>query len=326
MDNTKTVISLFSGYGGLERGLVLAGEKIRVAAFCEIEAYAAANIISKMETGQMAPAPVWTDVKTLDARQFRGVVDILTGGFPCQPFSGAGKRAADDDPRHLFPDVLRCIRDARPRTVFLENVYGIVSAVLTGDGWNDPAGTPVLLHVLRELERVGYSATAGVFSSRETGGSHQRKRVFILGHATAGLHGAYNAGESQRQKPQLRNRPCAGAVGHAKHNGRYGAEESRGAAPCGHNHAEGKGAPVQPTGTGRPRELRDIPRRQLIARPGEEQYSWELPRTEPRLGGATNGAATTNNSTANRVDRIRMLGNGVDPHAAARAWKLLQIK
>jgi DNA (cytosine-5)-methyltransferase 1 len=67
--------------------------------------------------------------------------------------------------------------------VFLENVEGIISAKLIGDGWRDPAGTPVLLHVLRELERMGYRATAGVFSSAEIGASHQRKRVYILAMA-----------------------------------------------------------------------------------------------------------------------------------------------
>jgi len=98
----------------------------------------------------------------------------------CQPFSCAGARGGDEDPRHLFPAILAGIRICRPAIVFLENVEGIISAKLAGSGWNDPAGTPVLLHVLRELERVGYRATAGIFSASEVGAPHQRKRVFIM--------------------------------------------------------------------------------------------------------------------------------------------------
>jgi DNA (cytosine-5)-methyltransferase 1 len=150
--------------------------------FSEIEAFACANLVAKMEAGLLDAAPIWTDLKTLPWDEFRGKVDILSGGFPCQPFSCAGKRDGDEDPRHLFPYILDGIGRCRPSIVFLENVEGILSAKLSGDNWRDPAGTPVLLHVLRELERVGYKATAGIFSASEVGAPHQRKRVFIMAH------------------------------------------------------------------------------------------------------------------------------------------------
>jgi len=149
----------------------------------EIEAFACANLVAKMEAGELDAAPIWTDIKSFDGGAFRGRVDILTGGFPCQPFSVAGYRNIDDDPRHLFPYILNTIRDVQPELVFLENVEGIIGAKLKSDGWNDPSGTPVLLHVLRELERAGYRATWGIFSATEVGAPQRRNRTFVLAHA-----------------------------------------------------------------------------------------------------------------------------------------------
>lgn len=181
--NELTHISLCAGYGGIDLGLHrVFGQKLRTIAFSEIEAFAVENLLAKMEAGLLPAAPVWTDLRTFPWADFQGV-DILSGGFPCQPFSAAGKRNADSDPRHLFPAIVEGIRHAKPRLVFLENVEGIVSSKLAGDDWRDPSGTPVLLHVLRELERVGYRATAGIFSASEVGAPHQRKRVFILAHS-----------------------------------------------------------------------------------------------------------------------------------------------
>ena len=177
-----THISLCAGYGGIDLALDrIFGREVRTIAFSEIEAFAIANLVTKMEAGEIPPAPVWTDLRTFPWGDFDGV-DILSGGFPCQPFSAAGRGDADSDPRHLFPAILEGIRIARPAVVFLENVEGIISKKLKGDGWRDPAGTPVLLHVLRELERVGYRAEAGIFSAAEVGAPHQRKRTFIMAH------------------------------------------------------------------------------------------------------------------------------------------------
>lgn len=175
-------ISLCFGYGGIDLGLDrIFGDSLRLAAVCEIESFSLENAIAKMESGLIPAAPIWTDLRTFPWEEFQGV-SLVSGGFPCQPFSAAGRRAADADGRHLFPAILDGIKRCRPSLVFLENVEGIISAKLTGEGWNDPAGTPVLLHVLRELERVGYRAEAGIFSASQVGAPHQRKRIFILAH------------------------------------------------------------------------------------------------------------------------------------------------
>ena len=178
MDTTKAIthISLCSGYEGIGLGLRRVLPNLREIAFVEREGFPVANLVAKMEAGELDQAPVHTDLKTFPYRKFRGQVDILSGGFPCQPFSQAGSRKATEDPRHLFPYIAEGIRECQPRIVFLENVGGIISAK-TGDGES------VLKYVLRTLEGLGYRATAGIFSAEEVGAPHQRKRVFILGMA-----------------------------------------------------------------------------------------------------------------------------------------------
>jgi DNA (cytosine-5)-methyltransferase 1 len=188
VDHTKklkneelTHISLCTGYGGIDLGLQRAIQNVRTIAFVEIETFAVCNLVAKMENGLIEPAPIWSNLKTFPWEMFNGKVDILSGGFPCQPFSAAGRGEGDKDPRHLFPYIKEGIRKCRPSIVFLENVEGILSSKLKGQDWSDPEHTPVLLHILRELERLGYKATAGLFSASETGAPHQRKRIFILG-------------------------------------------------------------------------------------------------------------------------------------------------
>jgi site-specific DNA-cytosine methylase len=133
---------------------------------------AAETLLWRMEEGDIPPCPIWTDLRTLPWTSFADKVDVITGGFPCQPFSQAGKRKGVEDPRHLFPHIERGISITRPRLVFLENVPGILSS-LTSDG------EPVALYVLKRLETLGYKATAGIFSAGECRHPHQRKRVFF---------------------------------------------------------------------------------------------------------------------------------------------------
>lgn len=168
MDSAKTVthVSLCAGYGGIDLGLKRAIRGLRTIAFSEIEAFACANLVSKMEAGLLDPAPIWTNVKTFPWASFHGRVGILSGGYPCQPFSAAGKRLGKDDPRHLWPWIADGIRAMRPELCFFENVEGHISL-----GLRD---------VIQELGEIGYRTTWGVFSAGEIGADHRRKRVFIL--------------------------------------------------------------------------------------------------------------------------------------------------
>jgi len=121
-----------------------------------------------MESGFLDASPIWTDLKTFPWRAFCDRVDILSGGYPCQPFSSAGKRLGTDDSRHLWPYIADGIRILRPKLCFFENVEGHI--------------TLGLREVIGELESMGYAVSWGIFSAREVGAPHQRKRVFILAH------------------------------------------------------------------------------------------------------------------------------------------------
>ncbi|WP_092892765.1 DNA cytosine methyltransferase [Roseicitreum antarcticum] len=127
-----------------------------------------AVLIAAQRAGYFAPAPIWDDLRTFDARFFRGAFDIVLAGYPCQPFSAAGKRGGADDPRHLWPEVARVIEECRPEWVLLENVAGHVTLGLEA--------------VLRELWGMGYTPAAGLFSAAEVAAPHQRLRIFILAH------------------------------------------------------------------------------------------------------------------------------------------------
>lgn len=175
MDNSQTVdcIEFCFGYGGNHLGLKRVIPNLRCLAASEIEAYACANLVAKMEAGLLDPFPIWTDVKTFPSQDFSGLVDIFIASYPCQPFSSAGKRGGADDPRHLWPFVRRSIEIIQPRFVLLENVEGHVSLGLR--------------EVLTELALLGYRVensrgepTWGIFSAAEIGAPHNRKRVFIL--------------------------------------------------------------------------------------------------------------------------------------------------
>jgi len=168
-------ISLCAGYGGIDIGLGRVLPSIATICSVEIEAYAVANLLEKMETGQVVSHPVWSNIETFDARPFCGKVDILSGGFPCQPFSQAGNQKSTDDERHLFPHIERIIFECKPRIVFFENVEGIISAKVGGTEQS------VLHHVLQRVERLGYRVTAGLFSAEECGFPHRRKRAFVAG-------------------------------------------------------------------------------------------------------------------------------------------------
>ena len=176
MDHPKKLnhLSTCTGYGGIDLGFRRVGLPIHTVAYVEIEAFPIANLVKKMENGWMDVAPIWSDLKTFPYSDFYGKVDLFSGGFPCQPFSQAGHRRGSDDPRHLFPHLLKGIRElGRPSIIFFENVEGIISTEINGES--------VLKYVLSELEGLGYECESGIFSAEEEGGSHLRKRVFIIG-------------------------------------------------------------------------------------------------------------------------------------------------
>lgn len=209
---TIPLISMFSGCCGIELGIERCLPNLRCVAYVEREAWAVWNIVSKIEAGLLADAPIFTDVRDFpwDEHTPYMAEGMLTGGFPCQPSSSAGKRQADSDHRWLFPAVVTGISECQPACVFLENVDGLISATLLGDSWADPAGTPLLLHVMRELERVGYPGTFCVVSSSEVGATHIRKRVFILAFRADLLADSSGAGMEKYRPADCGDAPYGG--------------------------------------------------------------------------------------------------------------------
>jgi len=159
-------LSLCSGAGGIDLGLTIAIPGYRTVGHVERETFAAATLVARMEDATLDYAPVWDDVASFDGRPWRGAVDIVTAGYPCQPFSVAGKRLGTEDPRHLWPHVARIIGECEPPFVFLENVAHHLRL-----------GFP---EVASGLVGMGYRLAAGLFTAAEVGAPHKRERLFIL--------------------------------------------------------------------------------------------------------------------------------------------------
>jgi len=310
-EELQTVISFCTGYGGIERGLDLAGVKHRVICYVEIEAYVIANLLAKMESGELAAAPIWTNLKTFPAHLFRGAVDIITGGYPCQPFSQAGSRKGADDPRHLWPFIRQHIETIRPERTFFENVEGHISLGLST--------------VISDLEEDGYRTAWGLFSAEEVSAPHRRKRVFIMGNAehdgllaTAQQRSNLQNGnnDTQRQVKAIESTRTSEPRRNANiQSGKLAHTDSKRLQRSERESGTGKeGKPIRHAAEHYEEYVHRFP-----ARPNEEQYEWEHSRVESRLGGKSNGYSS-------RVDRLRLLGNGVVPQTAARAWEVLDAK
>lgn len=160
-------ISLCTGGGGLDLGVELAIPDARPIVLVEREAFAVATLVSAMENGLMAQAPVWSDVRTFNGRPWRGLVDGVIGGIPCQPHSVAGKRLGAKDERDLWADARRIIVQSGAWWCLIENVQGMLSTGGAERVWSD-------------LRRLGFEVEGGLFTSAEVGAPHERKRVFIL--------------------------------------------------------------------------------------------------------------------------------------------------
>ncbi len=171
VDSSKKFIclSFCTGYGGIELGVRRVIPTLRTIAYVEIETFAVANLVAKIEEGKLDAAPIWTNLKTFNAHPFRNKVDIVVGGYPCQPFSVAGKRKGEDDERHLWPFIRDHIQQIRPLYCFFENVAGHLRL-----GFD---------RVFRDLDELGYTVEADLFTASEVGAPHKRERLFILAHA-----------------------------------------------------------------------------------------------------------------------------------------------
>ena len=168
---THRVLSLCSGIGGLDLAVQTA-TRSRTICYVERESFAASLLVERMEKKELDHAPIWDDLTTFDGQPWRGIVDLIVAGFPCQPVSQAGKRKGQEDERWIWDDIVRIIREVQPRFVFLENVTGILSLGLGG--------------VLGDLALLGFDAEWLVLRASDVGAPHQRKRWFCLAYSSGG--------------------------------------------------------------------------------------------------------------------------------------------
>jgi len=261
-----------------------------------------------MEEGRLAPAPVWTDLRSFDGAAWSGCVDIVSAGYPCQPFSCAGARKGVEDPRHLWPEVKRIIRECGPALVVLENVQGHISKGLR--------------QVLEDLMELGFDAEWGVYSAAQAGSTQRRNRVFVL---------AYRCGRGFPFERQALDQDGGDASRDNIDRLDEAVAHSRRERPQGCNSGQG-GKGLADTRSKRPQGIvstRPTPR---AARRGSRaevsdatfppgpEGDWSnvpedlWPATESSIRGVVDGVPV-------RVDQLRALGNAVVPQQAALALR-----
>lgn len=285
-------LSLCSGHGGLELGLTIAEPGYESVCHVERNAFCASALVARMEDKAMDRAPVWDDVKSFDGRPWRGKVDILTAGYPCQPFAASGSRKAEKDPRHLWPDVRRIAEEIQPEWIFCENVEGHLDRGLQS--------------VLDDLARMDFEPKAGLFAAGEVGASHRRRRIFILAHANTST--IRMRGEHQVRRSGDAVRTVEPGIGEA-----ISPEGSR-------TELDGVLDDIQGgrSTSGNPYTL------PAFAPPPCDFKAWDKITSrhlglEPCLYGLDHGMA-------DRMERSEGAGNGVVPLAAAYAWRTLRVE
>ena len=295
-----------------------------------------------MEDASLDQAVIWDDIATFDGTPLRGAVDLVSAGYPCQPFSVAGKRRGADDPRHLWPHVARIIGEVEPPFVFLENVAHHLRL-----------GFP---EVASGLVGMGYKLAAGLFTAAEVGAPHKRERLFILAiregdeladparllwhplewrkpdGAAAALADA--EGECQREpadegdavagsgpawdEPRDDGRTLADADGERWMQAERGQPQVGRPDPFGGAVDDANGAGSQGRGDDTGEHAGEWPA--WPPGPGDadgwERYLRAAPNLEPAVRRGADGLA-------HRVDRLRLCGNGVVPLVAAHALRTL---
>lgn len=331
-------LSLFSGAGGgLLGSLLLGWEPI---GYVEFNDYCQRVIAQRITDGILPNAPMFGDVRSFlsdgYAAAYTGLVDVVSGGFPCQPFSVAGKRAGADDPRNMWPATVECVRIIRPRFCFFENVPGLLNSGYFG-------------RIVADLAACGYGVRWRCLSAAELGAPHKRNRLWIVGYAngwddsrreisagnsfpalerrassafdaadTGRTHVAHAAGEQSRRVQQPALSPHVGASGQDLADADSGRLETGDTGQRSVSEFDARrparvkgnvSDPARGVGyvSGRHGALANATRH------GLRSESWEV---EPDVGRVVDELAF-------RVDRLRAIGNGQVSIVAATAWHLL---
>ena len=325
-------LHLFAGAGGGILGGMLLGH--RTVCAVEIEPYCRKILLQRQRDGILPWFPIWDDVRTFDGKPWRGIVDVVCGGFPCQDISAAGKGAGIDGERSgLWGEMARIIGEIRPRIAFVEN-----SPMLTSRG---------LGRVLGDLSEMGFDARWGVVSAADAGAPHLRERIWILADAehdrlSVGW-GAANFGESRIERSGISGDDASScgvekaASGWQRVSFAGDCDDDGYCALCGLEYAEECECPgptmdgyeyCERNGILFARPIPDAEESGLERRdesgeglrdggepgPGRRETDWW--QFEPNMGRVAYGVA-------HRVDRLKAIGNGQVSSVAALAWRIL---
>ena len=281
-------LALFAGAGGGILGGHLLGW--RTVCAVEWEPYAACVLAARQNDKILPPFPIWDDVQTFDGKPWRGIVDVISGGFPCQDISAAGKGAGIDGERSgMWKEMARIIGEVRPRFVFVEN-----SPMLTSRG---------LGSVLGDLATLGYDTEWGVISAADTGAPHLRERIWVVGYTNNNGQATSEVGRSIIERSDSSKTRQIKTRKSPRSSEQYAklADSAQQRLQGWKNHSSKQGVEA---GTSNAWSKSDYGR-----------FDWWL--SEPNVGRVANGVAA-------RVDRLKAIGNGQVPRVAATAFELLR--
>jgi len=275
------VLDLFSGIGGFSLGLEWAG--METIAMCEKDKFCR-QVLAK----HWPDITIHEDIRKLDGREYKNAIDVVCGGFPCQPFSVAGKQLGKEDDRHLWPEMLRVIKESAPTWVIGENVSGFVSMALDD--------------VCLDLEAEGYEVQSFVIPACAVEAHHKRDRCWIV---------AYSDENERRRRGSALSQERHTRMEHRSGGPRQSLEGS----------SEGMAYATSPRSEARlPRQ--ESGKERHTRKPdhgGNQRLGWETGGdwpTEPAVGRVVDGVP-------NRVDRIKSLGNAVVPQLVQRIGELV---
>ena len=302
-------LALFAGAGGGILGGKLLGW--RTVCAVEWEQYPASVLCARQNEGLLPPFPIWDDVQTFDGTPWQGCVDVVSGGFPCQDISAAGKGTGIDGERSgMWREMARIIHEVRPRYAFVEN-----SPMLTSRG----LGT-----VLGDLASMGFDARWGVLGAADVGANHQRDRIWIvakwIGQLSHAQHERIRRWEqqqasAQKEDAELADPMCDRLQGVRADRAATGSTGLR----CGEGSDQEQDLQLADT-ENQGYVWRDwfmgATEEEHNRRGGQKDGRRQWWATEPDVGRVANGVAA-------RVDRLKAIGNGQVPLCAATAWRVL---
>jgi DNA (cytosine-5)-methyltransferase 1 len=281
-------LALFAGAGGGLQSSEMLGW--RTVCAVEWEPYPASVLCARQNDGLLPTFPIWDDVQTFDGKPWRGIVDVVSGGFPCQDISVAGKGVGITGERSgMWGHFARIIGEVRPRYAFIEN-----SPALTNRG----LGT-----VLRDLAAMGYDAEWGVLGAGDVGAPHKRDRIWILGHTNS--H-SKSVGAKHDETPRLPELATNSAMPRQQENGPKRNEQEI-SMLGGDSHVSSANST----------QLQGNECAQRIAKEHTDTSCTSWWEVEPDVGRVANGVEFG-------MDRLKSIGNGQVPQCAAEAFRRLR--